>query len=244
MKQSKGVIERVYRVNADFQRLELALESDLGRIKPGHSLLVQSAEGVVPYLRQRWWPVDINGEHLVVERPINETYETTQVVDALGLVGEPYRFRRNLHNVLLVAHDTPPTPLLMTIPWLMSNNISVTMVLTGSARRYATGHLDERLEIIQGESDFTWADQVMTVGWADQVFVVVDDVDELAAFRQVVDRFEDLRATLPTNYLFGVFRPALPCGAGACNACMLRLRKGDVLACTDGPAFDLTQLVS
>ncbi|MFW5749000.1 MAG: dihydroorotate dehydrogenase electron transfer subunit, partial [Chloroflexota bacterium] len=32
-----------------------------------------------------------------------------------------------------------------------------------------------------------------------------------------------------------------PCGTGACTACTLQTRQGSVLACTEGPAFDLTQ---
>jgi hypothetical protein len=53
-----------------------------------------------------------------------------------------------------------------------------------------------------------------------------------------------LRAEIPSNYLFGVFRPALPCGVGACQACMVRLRGGALpLACADGPALDMTEVI-
>jgi hypothetical protein len=244
MKETNAVIERVREVNPDFQRLDLALEEPLGRIKPGHTVLAQTNTIRHPYLREHWWPVNIRKDYLIVERPIAEVYQPAQVVNLLGYVGQPFRFRKNLRNVLLLAYDTPPTPLLMMIPWLLGNNVSVTMALTGSGRRYMTRHLDERVEIRRSEGDdLQWPDQVMIAGWADQVFVVVDEDDETGNFLKVFDHFQEMRSTVAPNYLFGVFRPTLPCGAGACHACMMPTKKGMVMVCTDGPAFDLTQLI-
>ncbi|TVR21485.1 MAG: hypothetical protein EA396_08005 [Anaerolineaceae bacterium] len=243
MKETRALIERIIEVNSAIQHLHLSFEGSPGRIKPGLSLLVGVADIAHPYLRESWWPVSIKDDFIVVERPAKERYEIGQVVNALGYIGKPYLFRRNLRNVLLVAHDTPPTPLLLTIPWLLGNKISVTLVLTGTARTYNTEHLDRRVEIIRGDEGFTWPDQVMNAGWADQVFVTTGGADENAAFRMVYDHFETLRASVQPNYLFGVFRPILPCGVGACGACWLASKRGAAMICTDGPAFDLTQMV-
>jgi hypothetical protein len=243
MKTTNALIERMYEVNTGYQQLEISLEDDIGRIKPGQTVLVQTTPNMHPYLLDHWWPVNIKRGFWIIERPINETYQIGQVLTVLGLVGQPYRFRRNLRNVLLVAYNTPPTALLMTIPWLLGNNISVTMVLTGTSRHYTTKHIDERVEIILGEDDFAWPNQVMNAGWADQVFVTVSEEDEREHFVEVYQRFEDIRATIAPNYLFGVFRPTLPCGSGACGACWAETRKGDKLVCVDGPAFDLTQII-
>ncbi len=243
MKQTDALIERIVELNAAFQRLHLALEEPLGRIKPGQSLLVQTTDAMHPYMREQWWPVSVKGDFIIVERPVSETYSIGQVLNVLGYVGEPYRFRRNLKNVLLIAYNTLPTPLLMTIPWLLGNKISVTLVLAGSAQNYSTRHIDERVEIILGDEDFTWPNQVMNAGWADQVFVVVNEANEAENFALIHQRFEQIRASIPPNYLFGVYRPHLPCGAGACSACWLALKTGDKLICTDGPAFDLQQTI-
>lgn len=243
MKETRALIERIIEVNSAIQHLHLSFEGKPGRIKPGLSLLVGVSDIAHPYLRESWWPVSIKDDFIVIERPAHERYEIGQVVNALGYIGKPYLFRRNLRNVLLVAHDTPPTPLLLTIPWLLGNKISVTLVLTGAARAYNTQHIDQRVEIIRGDADFTWPDQVMNAGWADQVFVTVGGADENAAFRMVYDHFETLRASVQPNYLFGVFRPMMPCGVGACGACWLALKRGAAMICTDGPAFDLTQMV-
>lgn len=243
MKETEALIERVRRVNGEYQHLELAVDSALGRIKPGQSLLVSLSPRFDPYLRDHWWPVGFNSGRVVVERTALERYEPGQVINVLGIVGSPFLFRRTLRNVLLVAYDTAPTPLLMTIPWLLGNNISVTIVLIGEAMKYNTAHLPPEVEIVHGDEDINWPNQVMTVGWADQVFVAVNRDDEVGRFRRVMERFQERRADVPQNYLFGVFQPVLPCGVGACQACMLQMRDGTRLVCTEGPAFDLVQVL-
>jgi hypothetical protein len=243
MRETEAIIERVKQINSEVQHLELAVDPALMAIKPGQTLLARTHDTWDPYLREHWWPVDIGENKIVVERPIGIHYEPGKIVNLLGLVGQPYRFRKNPRNILLIAYDTPPTPLMMTIPWLVSNNVSVTLALSGTASNYATEHLPPQVEVIEGDEDINWQDQVMTVGWADQVFVVVPPDEEMKHFHAVMQRFQELRADIPRNYIFGVFRPILPCGTGACQACNLKMDKGTPLVCLDGPAFDLTQVV-
>ncbi len=243
MKETQAIIERISRVNTGFQRLHLSVDDSLSQIKPGQSLLARPVEAWNPYLREHWWPVTVSATNMIVERPLESRYEPGQVVSLLGLIGQPYRYRRTLRNVLLLSFDAPPTALLMSIGWLLGNQVSVTLVLLGSARQYDTAHLPPELEIIHGEDDFGWPDRVMTVGWADQVFVTVAPDDELGRFAKVWTLFKELRADIPPNYLFGVFQPELPCGVGACQACLVGLRGNTVRTiCQDGPAIDLTQV--
>lgn len=263
MRETEAIIERVWRANAGYQRLELAVDEALQMIKPGQSVLVRQGDAWDPYLRQQWWPVEVRTGRVIFERPDDEQYQPAQIINVMGLVGAPFKFRRTLRNVLLIAYDVPPHPLLMTIPWLLSNRISVTLVLAGQAASYDTQHLPAEVEVIHGDDDFQWPHQVMTIGWADQVFLVaarddelprlarlqsqgaaltVAQEDEQARFIRVLERFRALRADVPKNYLFAVFRPLLPCGSGACQACMLHTSQGSALVCTEGPAFDITQL--
>ena len=132
-------------------RSELAVDESLLKLKPGQSLLARLSERWDPYLREQWWPVNLTDNRLVIERPAEMRYEPGQVVSVLGLVGQPFRFRRALRNVLLIAYDRSPTPLLMTIPWLLSNNVSVTLVLLSKARDYNTQHLPAEAEVIRGD---------------------------------------------------------------------------------------------
>lgn len=244
MKETQALIERVRRVNDTHQHLDLTIEASLTQIRAGQLVLARTHETWHPYLREAWWPVSLTKNTLVVERPSSITYEPGQVVNLLGIIGQPFKFRRTLRNVLLMAYNTEPTPLLMILPALLANKVSVTLLLLGEAANYGTQHLPPEVEILKGDADMNWPNRVTTVGWADQVFVTVSQEDEMACFRRVWELFRELRAEIPQNYLFGVFRPPLPCGTGACQACMVRMRgSSQVFTCTDGPALDLTEVV-
>jgi hypothetical protein len=178
MRDVPAIIERITLISPEYQHLHLAVEDNTFRnIKPGQSLLarLQPAHALEdlwePYLREQWWVVGMSKAGLLlVERDISNHYEQGQEVSLLGPVGTPYRFRPSLRNVLLVAYDSPPTPLTIMIPSLLYNNISVTLVLLGEARSYDTNHIAPEVEVIRGEDDMSWDGQVMTMGWADQVF--------------------------------------------------------------------------
>jgi hypothetical protein len=242
MKETKAIIERVVRLNERYQRLHLAVEESFHDLKPGQTVLARLLpERWDPYLREHWWPVELTPNALVVERPGNIRYEPGQIVSLLGLVGQPYRYKRTLRNVLLIAYDAPPTPLVMSMDWLLGNKISVTLVLIGDKIDYPTAALPQEIEILRADETLQWPNRVMTVGWADQVFITVATDNEWLRFGTIFRMFRELRAEVPKNYLFGIFQPMQPCGVGACQACMLPLHGGEnTLICTDGPAVDLT----
>lgn len=243
MKETAALIQRVRRVNATHQHIELSVDASLTALKAGQALLYRpDGDGLQPYLRALWFPVALEKEILTVERPLGEKYEPGMLVYLSGLLGKPFRFRRTLRNVLLIAHDTPPTPLLMPVPPLLKSRVSVTLLLLGSAADYGTEHLPPEVEVLKGDADFNWPNRVTTVGWADQVFAAVAPEREWENFARLWQVFRELRAEIPANALFGVFQMPMPCGAGACDACWVKARGGGVLACMEGPALDLTEL--
>lgn len=242
MRQTKAIIQRIRRINPHYQHVDLGIEDSLSDIKPGQFLLTRQDDEWQPYLREQWWPVQISPQMLIIERPAHFKHEPGDIVNVLGPVGSFFRFRRSMRHMLLLADDTPPTPLLSMIPMLLANQTSVTMVLLGAATTYDTAHLPPEVEVIHGGADLDWENRVMTVGLADQVFVTVRPDDEMLRFGKIFQMFSELRADIPKNYLFGVFQPVQPCGAGACQACMVRLKQGTTLACSDGPALDLAQV--
>ncbi|MCL4246701.1 MAG: hypothetical protein KJ065_00975 [Anaerolineae bacterium] len=243
MRETQAIIERVRRVNETHQQLDLAVDPSLMQLKPGQFLLARVGDDWTPYLREPWWCVSMGKDTLTFERPATSHYEPGQVVNLLGAVGQPFRFRRALRNVLLLVYETEPAPLLSMIPSLLTARVSVTVVLLGNAALYTTSHLPPEVEVISGDADMNWSNRVTTVGWADQVFVVVPQADELGHFSRIWDLFTQLRAEIPSGYLFGVFRPLLPCGTGACSSCMVRTKNDNLLACTQGPTFDLTRVL-
>lgn len=242
MQQTQAIIQRVRRINPQYQHIDLGIDEQLSDIKPGQSLLVRQGESWQPYLREQWWPVRISPQTLVIERPGHIKYEPGDFVSVLGPVGAFFRFRRSLRHVLLMAYDTAPTPLMAMIPLLIANQTSITLVLLGDASTYQTAHLPGQVEVIHGSATLEWEERVMTVGLADQVFAIVRPDDEIRRFGEIYRMFADLRADIRKNYLFGVFQSIQPCGAGACQACMIRLKQGTALTCMDGPTMDLSQV--
>lgn len=248
MKETEALIERVRRISATHQQLTVTVDASLSAIKPGQSVLARVGENWGPYLREQWWPVGHQKNILIVERPAPLHYEPGTVVSLIGAIGQPFRFRRTLRSVLLIAYGSDPAPLLLTIPALLTNNVNVTLILMGTD--YSTQHLPPEVEVIQGEvgegeplDKLNWANRVTTIGWADQVFVTVPQEDELAAFREIWTLFSELRADIPSNYLFGIFHPPLPCGVGACASCIVKMAGSNIAyMCKDGPAIDLTKM--
>ncbi|MBK8023352.1 MAG: hypothetical protein IPK19_18450 [Chloroflexi bacterium] len=214
------------------------------QIRPGQSLLARVDQTRDPYQREHGWPVGVEKNLLLVERPSGIRYTPGGIVSLIAPVGSPMRFRKTLRTVLLIAYNTEPSPLLMTIPALLANQIGVTLVLLGSAKTYSTGHLPPEVEVLRGEGDtLNWQNRVTTIGWADQVFVTVSPDDEHEQLLTIWKLFGELRADIPNNYLFAVHNTALPCGVGACGACTLKIHGGTSLVCVDGPAFDMTKMV-
>lgn len=244
MRETQAIIERVTRLNEHYQRLQLTVDPYVQEVKPGQSFLARrSSERWDPYLREHWWPVALTPGSMIVERPGNLIYEPGEVVSLLGFLGQPFRYKRVLRNVLLIADDTAPTPLINSVHLLVSNKVSVTLVLGGSAARYPTAHLPPELEVIIANDDLVWPNQVLTAGWADQVFVVARQRDEMERFTRAWQLFTSLRKEVPKNYLFAVLQPIQPCGIGACAACLVSLREHELLTvCAEGPAVDMTDL--
>ena len=247
MRETRAFIERIKQVNRAYQRLDLAVDQSLSSLLAGQSLLARRAskdyesETWQPYLRHQWYPVRYQARSiLTIERPASEQFLPGELLSLIGPIGKPFRFRQKLRNILLIAYQTPPTPLLMTLPALLDRQVSVTLALLGSARQYATDHLPGEVEVIHADDDLSWSDMVMTLGWADQVFATVPPGDERESFNSIMRLMRERRYDVPANYVFGVSQRPLPCGVGACHACALQLRGALKLCCQDGPAFDLT----
>lgn len=250
MKETQAIVQRVRAMNADYQQIELASDEALDEMKAGQALLARPrqmrlTEQWEPYLREVWHPTYVSNRRITTELSARLRLEPGDVIDLIGPIGQPFKFRTSLRNVLLLAVNTSPIPLMMTVPQLLGNQVSVTLVLLGSAIAYPTTFLPPEVEIVHGDDPKTplsWPNQVVSIGWADQVFAVVPRGDEVSAFRELWHRFSERRSEISKNYLFGVFQGLLPCGVGACEACMIATREGNKLPCTEGPAFDLHTL--
>ena len=164
MKVTEAIIERLRAVNGTHQHLHLAVDESLMAIKPGQFLLARVGDRWDPYLRVTWYPVDVHDNKLVVERPLSEKYDLGQTVSIIGVAGDHFRFRKGVRNILLIAYDCAPTPMLMILPWLIRNNIAATLVLLGEATKYETQHLPPEIEVIEGNGEHYMAGTYQGMG--------------------------------------------------------------------------------
>ena len=136
MNETKAYIERIKRVNRDYQQLELAVDPSLTNMHAGQAVLARfmdndyEIEQWDPYLRELWFPVEIIAENkIIVERPAKVQYIPGQLLSLIGPIGQPFRFRRSLRNILLMVYHTPPSSLLMMLKPLLANQVSHIMGL-------------------------------------------------------------------------------------------------------------------
>lgn len=244
MRETKAIIERVRRTGDRWQHLELVVEAGLEQIQPGQILLARTEGFWSSYLREQWVPIGVDEDNgfLLVERPIAHTYTPSDAVSVIGPVGSPFPLKRGIRHLLLVALDYPPTRLLFLILEAVRQHAEVALVLTGQAQHYPLGTLPKAVEVVYSPDPMSWQNQDKTLIWADQVFAIAPPVYSAVYFHTLLETSKLARQALPEAFLQGVFDFPLPCGTGACMACMVAGRHTDRLACTDGAAFDLTQV--
>lgn len=245
MRETQAIIERVRRVAPDLQQIDLSVDRALAQLKPGQSLFARLDEYTAwnPYLREQWIPVDVEPGRVTVEAPVGTHYPPGAVMSLLSPIGRAIPLRAPLYHLLLIVQDTYPTPLVMLARHAAANGASVTLVIGGQAARYPLELLPPEVEIIRRESDgWNWPEQVETLNWADQIIALAPSHAQNDLYGRLYETISQLRhQAIPENYVCGLFYPRLACGAGACLACQVpgRGEKSALLACSDGPAFDL-----
>jgi hypothetical protein len=246
MRETQAIIERVRRVSADLQQIDLSVDRALAQLRPGQSLFASLTENTScdPYLREQWIPVDILPGRVVVELSTERAYSPGAVVSLLSPVGRPIPLRPQLVHLLLIAEDVLPTPFALLARHAAGGGVAVTLVLGGQAIRYPLEQLPPEVEILRSDShDWNWPEQVETLNWADQVIALAPTHTQNDVYARLYETVAQLRhRVIPDHYLCGLYYPRLACGAGACLACQVTSRKETLLACSDGPAIDLKEV--
>ncbi|HLY26920.1 MAG TPA: hypothetical protein VKQ72_11315 [Aggregatilineales bacterium] len=242
MQQAQAIIERVRRVSASTQHLDLAVEKSQRNVEAGQIFLARRTESSDPYLREPWTPVSRNGGTVVVERPATQHYTPGDVVNLIGPVGKPIPLRDTARNLLLIAYDSAPTSLLMLADDALRKKMAVTLALVGTALHYPLDGLSQEIEIIRGDSEGAWPEQAETLRWAEQIVAVAPPPFDLLHYGRLLSALQDIRLDVPSDYAYVLYQPPMPCGVGACRACLLDYGKEEAMACQDGPAFDLIKL--
>src|SRR5258708_30924206 len=245
MQRAQAIIERVRRISATTIRLDVAVDKQQRNIGAGQLFLARTTGSLDPYLREPWTPVRRDGTFLIVERPATQTFSPGQVVDLLGPVGKPIPLRDSARKLLLIAYDSTPSSLLLLAETALAKGVAVTVALIGSATHYPLEMLPQEIEIVRGvENSNELPDKATTLRWADQIVAVAPPPSDMGYYARLLDAVREMRVQVPSDYVFGLLQPPMPCGVGACQACVVRVGRDEVPPCLDGPAFDLLTLHS
>ncbi len=240
MQEAQAIIERIRRVSPTLQRLDLAVDKAQREMSAGQLFLARTLDSFDSYLREPWIPVAHQANQLVFERPANRVYVPGQVINLLGPIGKPIPLLASSRTLLLIAFESTPAALLMLADTVLERGGAVTLVLLGRAQHYPVEALPEEMEVARAEDYDHWAARDTMLRWADQVVAVAPPVFDLPAYARLLESIREVRLEPPADYALGLFHSPMPCGVGACQACLVSLNGGETAAaCVDGPAFDL-----
>jgi hypothetical protein len=243
MQEMQGIIARVRRVSATLQRVEVVLSAAHASVGsgPGQLFLARTTESLDPFLREPWTPVSRQGATLTVELPADRRYSPEQFVTLIGPVGKTIPLRESIRTLLLIVMEATPAALLTLAEAMIGRGGSVALALLGAAAQYPLDWLPKEIEITRAESLARWETRDHALRWADQIVALAPPPYDMQHYRHLAEEVRRVRISLPANYCYGLFQPPMPCGIGACAACLVRWRGEDVYACLDGPAFDLAE---
>ena len=239
MQEAQAIIERIRRVSAITQQLDVAVEKTQGRISAGQMFLARATFSYDPYLREPWIPVKKEGSYIVIERPVGRSYTPGQVVNLLGPIGKPFPLNEKTRTLLLIAHEATPVALLLLAETALKQGAAVAMMLGGGARHYPVEALPQEVEVIRGDDDGGWPDPARTLRWADQIFAVAPPPSDVPYYSWLLSSVHEARVEVPHGHVYGLFQPPMPCGVGACQACLIHCGSEEIPTCVEGPAFDL-----
>lgn len=240
MREARAIIQRVRRISATLQRLEVAVQEPHADIGPGQILLARTTNTYDPYLREPWVPVEKQGRTLVIERPAAWNYSPSQDVNLIGPVCKPIPLRDSIRALLLIAYESSPAITLMLAGQIIARGGAVTLALIGQARHYPVEALPAEIEVVRAAEHTGWTDRLTALRWADQIVAVAPPPLDVPVFAKLLDDVRMARVEIAADFLYGLFQPPMPCGVGACQACVVQLNGGDDSpACIDGPAYDL-----
>jgi dihydroorotate dehydrogenase electron transfer subunit len=225
--------------------------------RPGQLVMVRPTPTFDPFLSRTFWihrlRNGVDGEELallvdMVGRGSGLIAGAVpgQTLTVLGPLGKPLAPAPGVRSLLLVSEGIGVAPLVWLSDEETARGRSVTLLVgAGTADQvYPLELLAPEVEVAvatedgsMGASGSVAALVAEYAGWADQIVAAGSDrlYQELAAV---------LRTRMWRRPCRVIANAPVPCGTGVCRGCGVTTRRGRVvLACRDGPAFDLREIV-
>lgn len=228
---------------------------DLLACRPGQFLMLRCGPAWTPYLRRALFPVEMRADSLALwidsladeglawlsRRPVGDA------LDLIGPLGKGFTLQPQQRRLLLVAEATHVAPLLAVMQAQLGRQGSVTLLVHAATARdlLPPGALPPAVEYYTATADGSAGDGdvldlalAQAVVWADALCAA----GSAPFLRRLQRRMGEVRPQPLRGFAQVVAPVPLPCGAGACLACLVDTGRGHHRACQRGPVFDLTEL--
>jgi hypothetical protein len=165
------------------------------------------------------------------------------LVQATAPLGTPFALEPHTRNLLLVSEGMSGLPLLPLAQEAAGRKMEASFLAWSPYSRAGLlppGLLPSSAEYRPAIGMDALAESLAaTLQWADQVCAAGSPELHLALWEQI----RRVRLRYVKGFCQVLIRRPMMCGTGLCGQCQIRLRRGLVQVCTDGPVFDLKDVI-
>lgn len=163
-------------------------------------------------------------------------------LDLLGPLGNSYDIHPSSRNLLLLAGGIGIAPLRFLSQKAVNQGYSVRLLLgAATASQLYPGHLlSPEIELITATEDGTAGKKGMITDFLPDFIDRADQVFACGPTRMYQTMASQNLKTKPVQISLEV---RMGCGLGTCYGCTLKTKSGLKQVCTDGPVFDLQDIV-
>jgi dihydroorotate dehydrogenase electron transfer subunit len=166
-------------------------------------------------------------------------------LDCLGPLGRGFRLERNVRNLLMVGGGYGVAPLVGLAEQATARGMSVTLAVGAATADYVfpTRLLPEAVEYLvatddgsAGHTGFVTDLVPERLAWADEVYAC-GPIPMMRALAGI------MQAQAPRKPGQIAMEERMGCAMGVCLGCVVETTRGPLRTCTEGPVFDIRQIV-
>ncbi len=223
---------------------------DIGTtLKPGQFVSVLQPERLEPYLPTPLHPTHIAADEVgclfrlgARERWLRSLREG-DALRVIGPLGRPFALDTNARSLLLVAEGLSGLALLPVAQEAVARNMEISFLAWSPFSRAdlpPPGLLPSSVEYRSAVGAEALAETLSaTLAWASQVCATGSQELYRALWQQV----QRVRLHYSENFCQVLLQGDMMCSLGLCGQCRTRLKRRTVRLCTEGPVFDLKDVV-
>jgi dihydroorotate dehydrogenase electron transfer subunit len=237
------------RIEPDLHWLRLGLAQIGPALRPGQFLTLLVPERLDPYLPTPLFPTHIAAEEIgglfapgERERWL-QTIRQGDLVQVMGPLGRPFALDGTTRNLLLVAEGLSGLPLIALAQDAASRKMEVSFCAWHAFSRAGllpAGLLPPAVEYRSGVGQEALTSTLSeTLPWASQVCAA----GSTGLYGALSAEIRRTRLHYADGFCQVMMLNGLMCGQGLCGQCHARLKRRLVQVCTEGPVFDLKQVL-